>query len=168
MLVGVLKTDGGPHPAETWAQITASQIISISSSAPDILLKEAQEFENKLIGVLTTHHTNAQESERSVLEAEGTKLLANDIDTSEHVDAAASAIVALARGTHFAVHFAKPEVRKYLEKLLHSHFHHSMLIERSWHADEHADHPDAIAFKEKMVGGIGDWAGNPPPVNNAT
>jgi hypothetical protein len=161
MLVGVLKTDGGPHPAETWAQITASQIIDIGSGASDVRLQEAREFENKLVQILTGHHTEVQASERAGLDQEGPARLVTEIDTSDHLDSALGDVIALARGTSFAAHFAKPEVRAYLTRLLHEHFHHSMHIERSWHADANADHEHSIAFKQRATNGIGAFAGNP-------
>lgn len=166
MLVGVLKTDGGPHPAEVWAQVTASQIIDIASSASDVMLKEAREFEAEVVKALTTHHSNVQQTERAAIKKHGVARLTHEIDTHDHLKDAIDDIIKLARGTSFGPHFAKPEVRAYLEKLLHEHFHHSMTIERSWHADANADHEHAIAFKQKITDGrLGAYAGNPPKLH---
>jgi hypothetical protein len=163
MFVGVLATDGGPHPPEKWAALTASQIIDIASSAPATLLAEARGFQAKIEGILTRHHELAQTHERDSLATEGPERLAADIDTSGHVPDAADDIVAAAKGTSFAAHFAKPEVRAYLERLLHEHFHHSMHIERLWHADANPDHPTAVVFKDRVTnGGTGALAGDPP------
>jgi hypothetical protein len=147
MQIGIMATDGGAHPPEKWARTTASQIISIASSAPDALLREATDFEARLVETLTKHHGLVQDSERGALGTEGPERLASVIDTSQHTPDAVDDVIALARGTSFAAHFAKPEVRAYLERLLHEHFHHSMHIERSWHADANPDHPHAVAFR---------------------
>jgi hypothetical protein len=162
MLVGVMSTDGGPHPPEKWAALTASQVIDIASSADGALLSAARDFQAKVESVLVRHHSLAQEHERAGLATEGTDRLASDIDTSGHVPDAVDDVIALSRSTSFAAHFAKPEVRAYLERLLHEHFHHSMHIERQWHAAEHPDHPEAAAFHERVTNGVGAFAGNPP------
>jgi hypothetical protein len=44
-------------------------------------------------------------------------------------------------------HFAKPEVQVALAGLIGSHFATAMDIERSWHADKNADHPEARAYR---------------------
>jgi hypothetical protein len=152
MNVGILATDGGPHPPEKWAQVTASQIIDIASDAPEAKLREARVFEARVLEILTGHHSLVQEHERGGLANEGPERLATDIDTSGHVPDAVDDIISAAKGTSFAPHFAKPEVRAYVERLLHEHFHHAMHIERSWHADAHPNHPHAKAFREAMHG----------------
>jgi hypothetical protein len=148
----VLVTDDGPHPPEEWARITASQIIDIASTTPETRLHEARAFETRVVEILTGHHALVQERERGGLKTEGPERLTNEIDTSDHVPDAVDDIMTAARGTSFASHFAKPEVRAYIERLLHEHFHHAMHIERQWHADAHPDHPHARAFKAAMLG----------------
>jgi hypothetical protein len=166
MLVGILATDGGPHSAETWAQITSTQIINIASSAPEVLLKEAREFEGHLIKLLTNHHTNVQNTERTAIKKHNMERLIHDIDTSQHLHVAVDDIIRLANGTSFAEHFKKSEVRAYLERLLHEHFHHSVVIERSWHADHDPDHEHAKLFKQQLTDGrLGAFAGLPPDRN---
>lgn len=162
MIVGVLATDGGPHPPETWAAVTASQVIDIASSASGALLAEARDFRARVEEILVGHHRLAQEHERGGLATEGAERLGTDIDTSGHVPDAVDDIIAAAKGTSFAAHFAQPPVRAYLERLVHEHFHHSMHIERQWHADSNPEHPHAAAFKERVLNGLGGFAGNPP------
>lgn len=155
MNVGVMITNGGPHPPGKWAAITASRILDIASTASGALLVEAQAFQMKLEAILAGHHTLVQAHERSGLVVEGPARLASEIDTSLHVPDAVDDVIAATKGTNFAEHFAKPEVLAYLARLLHEHFHLSMQIERSWHADAHPDHPHAIAFRERIINGVG-------------
>ncbi len=162
MQPSIMVTDGGPHPAEKWAQVTASQIVDIASTAPDVLLREAREFEAKLIQLLQRHHSLVQSHERSGLDTHGPERLATDIDTSSHLGGAAREIIALAKGTSFEAHFAKPEVAAYLERVIHEHFHHSMHVERQWYAGANSDHPHAAAFNERVANGIGAFAGPAP------
>lgn len=178
--VGIMATDGGPHPPEKWARVTASQIIDIAASAPEALLREARAFEEKVVGILEGHHGLVQVHERTSLETQGTERLADPINTEGHVPDAVDDIIAAAKGTSFEAHFNLPQrqepqldnegnqvrdvdgnpmivtvpsTREYLEQLLHQHFHHSMHIERSWHADANPDHPHSIAFKAVQADG---------------
>jgi hypothetical protein len=69
------------------------------------------------------------------------------IDTSAHLPDALDDVRRLAAGTSFEAHFSKPETMAYVEQVLHEHFHHSMHIERSWHADSQPEHPNSVAFR---------------------
>ena len=149
----LMATDGGPHPPAKWAAVTADGVLDIAATAPDTLLREATEFKRKVVDVLTRHHGLVQDHGRTGLATEGTDRLASPIDTSGLIPDAVDDIIALGRGTSFEAHFAKPETRAYLEDLLHNHFHHSMYIERSWHADAHSDHPLARAFRAAAADG---------------
>lgn len=143
----LMVTDGGPHPPEKWAALTASQVIEIASTASGALLSEARTFQAKVEAVLVAHHRLVQDHERDALASEGPDRLATDIDTSGHLPDAVDDVIAAARGTSFAAHFAKPETRAYLEELLHNHFHQSMWIERSQIADATPDHLMAKCFR---------------------
>lgn len=161
MQVGVLKTDGGPHSAEDWARVTASQIIDIAASAPTALIHEAREFETKLIALLTGFHDRVQKSERGALEKHGAARLATEISTDDHHADAVREVIDLAEGTSFENHFAKPAIRVYLARVLNDHFHTSMQIERSWHADRHPDNEHSKAFRA-MFHGVSVVASNTP------
>ncbi len=147
MEMTIMLTDGGPHPPEKMAANTLSGVIDLVATSPDALLREEREFKAKATVVLTRHHGLAQNHERTGIATEGTDRLATNIDTSAHVPDAVDDLIALAKGTSFAAHFAKPETRAYLEQLLHEHFHRSMWEERSWHADTNSDHPLSKLFR---------------------
>ncbi len=153
MLMQLMITDGGPHSPEKWAAVTVRGVIDIAETAPDALLREAREFEDKAVATLTRHHALVQDHERNGLSTEGADRLASNIDPSGHIPDAVDDIIALSKGTSFAAHFATPETREYLERLLHEHFHHSMWIERSWHANAHPDHPLSRLFRAVAADG---------------
>jgi hypothetical protein len=153
MNVGCMITNGGPHPPEKWASVTAQKIIDISANAPDALYREARDFQAKIEELLVAHHRLAQQHERAALATEGPARLVTELDTSAHAPDALDDILAAARGTSFAAHFAKPETQVYLARVLHEHTHHIMHIERSWHADAHPDHEHAKAFKAAQADG---------------
>lgn len=154
MEITIMATDGGPHPPEMWARTTGNHLLSIAATAPDALLREARDLEAALVKVLIRHHTLAQEHERTGLASEGASRLTADIDTSGHVPDALDDVIAAARDTAFAPHFARPEVRAYIERLLHEHFDQSMYIERSWYADANPDQPQSVSFKEQALNGL--------------
>lgn len=135
MKVGVMITEGGPHPPEKWAEQTAEQIIDIVETAPEALLSEARAFRAQIVEILTVHHATVQETERNLLEASGAAHHAVPIDPSPHLADPVDAIIAAAQDKSFAEHFNKPETRAYLEQTIGSHFATAMHVERSWHRD---------------------------------
>lgn len=142
----LMVTDGGPHSAEDWAEVTADQIIDIASTAPETRVQEALAFRSKLIGILTGHHGKVQESERSAIQSAGGDRLIAALDPSEHVEDPVKEIVAAAAGYSFADHFKKPETQGYLRRVLGSHFATSMNIEREWHARRNPAAAQSQAF----------------------
>jgi len=157
MQLRLMMTDGGPHSPETLADWTASQLIDITAAtAAGMSYNEAREFRSRLEKALVQHHDMAQSAERRGLQAEGSDRLVQSMPTESYVPDAADDVMAVvnsrdADGKHvFSAtirdHFAKPEARLALERMLHEHFHENMKIERSWHAAADADHPAAKAF----------------------
>ncbi len=131
MSISFIVTNGGPHPPEKWADVTARAIgdlIVIEPSAPTQAVIDKREFETALFKLLVELHQETQDTERELLRAGQQSL---GIDPSASVDR----VVALAGNTRFAEHFAKPEVRTFLFNVLGQHFSDSVHIERSWHAD---------------------------------
>ena len=161
MTVYVMKTDGGSHPPEKWAEVTASQIVQIAESAPEGRSAEARALRDKIVAVLTDHHGRAQDKEKAALAEHGHARLGHDLDPSEHIDDALPAVVAAANGTSFAEHFARPDVQDYLRRVLHKDFGTAMHIERSWHADRNPDAPEAAAFRGAHHPGIDAEGGVP-------
>ncbi len=154
MFPKILITDGGPHPAEKWAVITAGAIIDVAESArgkPSAI--EGRKLELKIIDILEGHHAKVQEHERGAIKKHGVARLEHPIDPTEHLDTPFDEIVAAAKGTMFESYFAKPEVRDSLRNVLGQHFATSMHIERSWHADRNPADPKAVAFMQKYHGG---------------
>jgi hypothetical protein len=146
MQVGVLITEGGPHPPEKWADVTAGQIIDISAQAQGPMLAEANEFRAKLVQLLTGHHDLVQQHERDRLEQHHDYMMA-PLDPTQHLDDPVEEIVRLSRGTSFQGHFAKPETQRYLRECLAHNFASAMHVERLWHCDQNTEHPHRVAYK---------------------
>jgi len=98
--------------------------------------------------VLEKHHAIVQKHERDEL-ADDHERLATELKPEDyHVDEAVAAVISAAAGTVFADHFAKPEIKDYLHRLLAQHFQTSMDVDRSWHADRNPDVDVAKAYRK--------------------
>ncbi|BCP53773.1 hypothetical protein K32_23900 [Kaistia sp. 32K] len=125
----ILISEDGPHSAEQWAEVTASQIVSLEATAG----VPARKFELKVIEILEQHHAAVQVHERGKIKTEKHGRCGNAPDPSEHIEAALAEIVEAAKGTPFEAHFAKANVQAYLTNVLGQHFATSMQIERDWY-----------------------------------
>ena len=149
MQVGILKTDGGPHPADKWARMTAlmltNHLIDVdenSSSDLAIEMREARDELNlKVYRILKLHHMHVQSSERGAIQAQGDARLACATGPDEHVciDDVVTAVVDEA-SLHpvLAAHFAKAETQEAIRAQLERDFGAVVKIERDWHAEGHS------------------------------
>lgn len=154
MQLGVLATDGGPHPPEKWARMTAwmitthlVQVDERSASAQAIQVREARdEMARNLYPVLRAHFETVQKGERAKVQAPGgvnrlnPAFLENDRNAAvaEHVnvDEVVTAIVAQAATSPIlADHFAKDEVKAQVREIFHKDAGSVIDIERDHHAN---------------------------------
>lgn len=153
----IMITNGGPHSPETLADWTTSQLIDVAAAIDaGMSHKEALEFRARLMALMAERHRTAQAGERAALELEGPDRLTKPMPTNDHVRDAADAILAIVNlcrddgtpvfSTIMRDHFARPEARGALERMLREHFHENIKIERSYHALAREDHPVAKAF----------------------
>jgi hypothetical protein len=155
MQVGIMKTDGGPHPPDKWARASAWAIVNhliqidenaVSQEAVEVRAAR-DELEGKLRGILLAHHTMVQTAERSKLEADGVKRLSTPFLRSVEarnvtvggvvdVDEIVNEIVGAAKihPTLFA-HFDQAHVREVVAERLRMDFASSIDIERRHIAD---------------------------------
>lgn len=136
MQVGVMITNGGPHPPDKWAEMTANQIVQVSPTADSPMAIAARALEAKIKDALEGHHARVQTIERDLLDKDEERLAAM-IDPSRHLDIAVKAVVDAANGTMWQTHFAEPQIQEYVKRLLAQHFATVMDIERDWFARRH-------------------------------
>lgn len=165
MRVGIMTTNGGPHPADKWALVTAGQIMEGVFGKDTAETIGARKLEIALLDILLDHHGKVQTRERGKISEHGMDRLFHPVDPREHCAAVVAEIVAEAKKigrveiadpekpgqtktVDLGAHFEKPEVQQVLAGLIGAHFATSMDIERQWHADRNKDHPDARAFRE--------------------
>jgi hypothetical protein len=158
MQVGILTTDGGPHSADKWALTTTGQILQAVFSTAASETAAARKFEIALLDILAPHHEKVQTHERGKIAEHGMYRLGHPVDPREHCGAVVAEIVAAAHAAgsvtdakgeeiDLGAHFDKPEVQAALAGLIGAHFASAMDIERSWHADRNAHHPEAKAYR---------------------
>jgi hypothetical protein len=149
MRVGIMITDGGPHPADKWASTTAEQIgdlieIDAKSTSPEAIAarKAKPRFILDLADALEKHHQAHIDHAKSQLAALGIAFANPTIHSinAPHqgiLDAAMSDVTSVANNTPFAAHFNDPNVQKVVRGIVGSHFTSSMHIEKSWAVDRH-------------------------------
>lgn len=143
--VGVMVTDGGPHPADRWAAETAAEIMSYVKVAESVDTPEARKvrrsrprLELDIADVLEDHHDANIEHERGQIADHGDERLHHDCTPhADHVSEAVQGVINMAKrhGEPFTSAFDSENGRAIVEKAIKVHMATAMHIERGWHAD---------------------------------
>lgn len=142
----LMITDGGPHPADKWASITAAEICDLiqvdEKSASETAAKARiakEKLRVDLAQALLGHHHSVQQNERTMIEKHGHARLSHSLDPRDHVPQtlteALDAVLKCMEGTPFSEHFSQEKNKAAVLGILGSHFATTMHIERHWHAD---------------------------------
>ena len=147
MRVGVMATNGGPHPSDKWAEETAGEIIAyvVIEDAPtdDDAAREMKRaarrsrmrLEADIVDAVEGHHHDNIVRERSRLEKHGNARL-NAAYDDDGVELAVQAVVDCAQKYPiYAAAFASDNGREIIRNAIRTHFATAAYIERSYHAD---------------------------------
>lgn len=132
-----LVTNGGPHPADKWAAVTAKEIsdlikVDASSDSPQAVeaRRALPRFALDLADAIEGLHAQVQQSARNPAAAAakgwfGRKAAPADgerpgLDTAS-VEAALAAVVNVSASTPFAAHFAQSHVQDVVRRILAQH-----------------------------------------------
>jgi hypothetical protein len=134
MQIGVMITNGGPHPPQKWAEQSADRLVDIIEIEPTALqYEQALQAKNilreKLVAGLLEPHTAAQIAVRANIEAPHDALASDHFAKSLHV------VQDVVKGSMFEQHFGKPEILEFVRQTLLMHFNTVAHIEQSWHRD---------------------------------
>jgi hypothetical protein len=157
MRVGIMVTNHGTHPPEKWATESAAQIVDViqidaDSIVYDSMSSEKSKLEGLIEAALVDHHDVVRNHELECIDCDQhDRLDASTDPEAHHLADAVAAVQACSDQTMFKAHFRKPEVVKFVESTLGSHFATVKHIERSQFADDNIDHPKAQAFKGQQV-----------------
>jgi hypothetical protein len=146
--VNFLVTNGGPHPADKWADVTANVIVDtlLVDSRPDDVSEQAaaaraakRKLRNDLFDIFNDHHDIVQKAERvengkckKPADAAARVIALHDPEPHMGVLERVNAVFA---STPFSDHFAKPEVQEIVKTIIGQHTVDVMHIERRWHHD---------------------------------
>lgn len=152
MKVAFLITNGGPHPSDRWAELTADAIVDTIlvdnkpddvSDASKAARKSKRDLRNRLFEIFDGHHSDVQRVEQADNAAVKTVAKAasradhieTPIDPGKHVDRVMTQVKAAFAQTPWATHLAQPEVLDLAAKIIGQHTADVMHIERRWHHD---------------------------------
>lgn len=139
-------TNGGPHPADKWAETTTDAILALVNIPDDADTPTAaaarqakRDLRPALFNIFNVHHDKVQRHERTQLKAvkehaEAALLATGALSPHSHMSVMDDVQAALA-ATPFAAHFAEPHVRGIIKQIVGQHTANAMHIERSWHRD---------------------------------
>jgi hypothetical protein len=142
----IMATDGGAHPPDVWAQVTAEQIAPVLPDMSGTQRKQALALQLKIADVLEPHHKRVQDDEKVKLTADTAHIMAPP-DPTAYLAKAVADVVAAAVGSPWEANFQKPELQDLIGREIGSHFATAQHIEKSWHADRNPMHPAAIEFR---------------------
>jgi hypothetical protein len=144
-ITSFMVTNGGPHPADKWADLTASTIVNLIVVKDDSVSPEAlaarqakRDLQPILFAIFNAHHTTVQDAERAEAPASmkaATARVEKPIDPMEDVTPTMVKVNAALAATPYAAHFAKPDVQAHLVAIIAQHTADVMHIERRYHHD---------------------------------
>lgn len=148
-MVGVMITNGGPHPASKLAAATVQQLVQIG---PDATLSQqvlGEELKAKFQALLERRFAEAQKGEQDELKVDAKRLLTRLAPDEDYVNGVVAEMLTLTDGTEFTSHFLEPHVQEYIRNVVRQMFKISMEVERGWFADRNPDKAEAKEYKEK-------------------
>lgn len=134
-------TNGGPHPADKWADTTTDTIMDLIQVQEDSVTPEAtaaraakRDMRPKLFAIFMDHHDGVQKAERDNV-PKSLKAAAEHVEKplEPQINDTAKQVFDLLATTPFAAHFAKLEVRTVIETIIGQHTADVMHIERRYH-----------------------------------
>lgn len=148
-MVSFLVTNGGAHPSDVWADLTANTIVDtvLVDAGPNNMSSDAiaaraakRSLRNDLFEIFNAHHDGVQRIEREECAkckkpADAAARAIAPLDHTPHMSIMDLANTAFAK-TPFADHFAKPEVQELVKQIVGQHTVNVMHIERRWHHDK--------------------------------
>ncbi len=149
----IMATNGGPHPPDAWAHVTAQHIAPVDPNTTGTRHTAALKLQIAIAEALLPHHANVQAVERGKLQTINSHL-ATALNPEPHLNDAVLAIQEAAKGTPWEDHFKDPDVVAMIRQEVGCHFASVQHIERSWHVDRNPAHPYAATWRNIYHPGV--------------
>lgn len=147
----IMITNGGAHPPEKWAMVTAERIFDIGGTVAGDRLIQAQKLQLAIAEVLMPHHEKVQSTERIKLDEDRQHIL-SPLNTEDYLDNIMNDIVKVSKGTPWQDHFTRPEVQVAARRVITNDIATVQHVERLWHADHHPDSAESKTYHEMFRG----------------
>jgi hypothetical protein len=138
----VLVTNGGPHPPDKWAALSASkisdliQIDELSDSDAAVLARKAKpRFSVGVADALETSFYNVMADERAKVNSGAVSTRLDPFAVDSYLDASVTAVVNASAGTPFSDHFALSDVQSVVRNIIKQNFIEAANVQRSWAFD---------------------------------
>jgi hypothetical protein len=176
MQVGVLSTDGGPHPHDQWAYVTAKKIVDsfvvLDTSPQKVELEIAKDQARQdIFRIMERHHKALQQKERAALaQGDHARLVAaknpkEHTDIDEAIEEVCQALQPVLKRCNFVeqVNGESPiapknriQVNADIVAMVSSAVWCDMRtvidIERSWHADRNPENSHSAEYRRLKTG----------------
>ena len=170
MRVSVLTTDGGPHPADKWAEQSAGEIMALVKIDPDYTHDTASDktrkqsarktrmyLEADILEALERHHGDVQDLERELLKEGDERLNHPSNPDAGTIEAAVASVVSAAGkyGEPWASAFEDQGAKAMVHGILARHFRAAIdIAASSWHVDRQGDNRSehAVAWRKRRTG----------------
>lgn len=152
MQLGVMITDGGAHPPEKWAVMTAETIFPLGDALKGDRALLARKVQLAIAEALMPHHESHQDNERAALETHGDAHLDRAHDPIPRAEEALEAVKNCIRGTPWEDKIMDAAWLNLVGGILATHFATSADIERQWHCHRNPSEK-AQAFLAARNGG---------------
>ncbi len=140
-MVSIMVTNGGPHPADKWADTTTEALLNLIQVPDDSVTAEAaqarqikRDLRGQLFDVLMAHHDGVQKEHRKGLAKLKVCQKSKQLDVTAYMDTA-DEVLALFATTPFATHFAQEHVGDVVRQIVGQHTADVIHIERCFHSD---------------------------------
>ncbi len=148
----IMKTDGGPHPADYYAGVAAAELIQIEASAVGGDVVQGRRLENQIIDIIEKYHQRILDEEADRVKNHPGRVLFTPDPLEYELDACVKEIIEAGKASKWASAFATPNTAATVKAVVGKHMATAIHVTRSWHLDENPEHPHFVEFHAKWNG----------------
>lgn len=158
MQPAIMITNGGTHPADKQAAMTAQRIMDLiqideNSNSPEAIAarKAKPRLQLDIADALEALHEYSRNYEANKIAEKGDARLAKPIDVTGMPEKAWDVVSKIFEASPFAEHFKLPHVQEVVKYIVEGRMESAANDERSWHADANPNGPNAKRYREEKA-----------------